>query len=262
MEALGYTPMNNTYGETFLLRQFRDFYSEVVCLKRLVATSAWLAPTAQLTDAATARTRAVTAVWQRLLTLLEQQELAVGRRGGEYGVMFYKEAQYVMAALADETFLHLDWVGKADWQAHLLEARLFDSQSAGEMLFQKIERLLHSGDPVYTDLATVYLLALGLGFQGKFRGSDDRGQLTDYRQRLYAFIMRREPELLHATQPLFPDAYAYTLGAGKAPRLPTAHRWWVLLVCTGLLLGGISHILWLQVSSDLRQTITPILRTQ
>jgi type VI secretion system protein ImpK len=254
--------MNSTFGETFLLHQFHDFYSEVVRLKRVVATSAWIATAAQLTDESTARTRAVTAVWQRLLTLLEQQELAVGRRGGEYGAMCYKEAQYVMAALADETFLHLDWAGKADWQAHLLEARLFDSQSAGEVLFEKIERLLHSGDPVYTDLATVYLTALGLGFQGKFRGSHDGGQLADYRRRLYVFIAHGEPELLHGTQPLFPAAYAHTLGAGKAHRLPTARRWWVLLVCTGLLLGGISHVLWMRLSADLRQTITPILRTK
>jgi len=254
--------MNSTFGKTFLLHQFGAFYSEVVRLKRVVATNAWLAPAAQIADEATARTRAVTAVWQRLLTLLEQQELAVGRHGGEYGAMFYKEAQYVMAALADETFLHLDWVGKADWQAHLLEAKLFDSQSAGEVLFQKIERLVHSGDPVYTDLATVYLTALGLGFQGKFRGSDDGGQLADYRRRLYAFIAHCEPELLQAAQPLFPAAYAHTLVVGKARRLPTAHRWWVLLACTVLLLGGISHVLWVQFSTDLRQTITPILRTK
>ena len=254
--------MNSTLSETFLLSQFRDFYREVVRLKRVVATHAWMAPATQIADAATARTRAVTAVWQRLLTLLEQQELAVGRRGGEYGAMFYKEAQYVMAALADETFLHLDWVGKADWQAHLLEAKLFDSQSAGEVLFQKIERLLHSGDPVYNDLATVYLIALGLGFQGKFRGHDDGAQLADYRRRLYAFIAHREPELLHATQPLFPAAYAHTLVTGKARRLPTAQRWWVLLACTVLLLGGMSHVLWMRVSTDLRQTIAPILRTK
>jgi type VI secretion system protein ImpK len=254
--------MNSTSGATFLLTQFRDFYSEVVHLKRVVATSAWIAPAAQIADMTTARTRAVTAVWQRLLTLLEQQELTVGRRGGTFSAMFYKEAQYVMAALADETFLHLDWDGKADWQTHLLEARLFDSQSAGEVLFQKIERLLHSGDPVYTDLASVYLTALGLGFQGKFRGSDDGGQLADYRRRLYAFIAHGEPELLHAIQPLFPAAYAHTLGAGKAHRFPTSRRWWVLLACTVLLLGGISHVLWVRLSADLHQTITPILRTK
>lgn len=261
MSGKGNGGMNRMLSEAFLVRQFRDFYSEVTRLKHLVAEGSGELPGAYSTPEETARSRAVTVVWQRLLSLLEQQELAVTRRHGDYGGMYYKEAQYVMAALADETFLHLDWAGKAEWQTHLLETRLFDSQSAGEVLFQKLERLLHSADPVYAELAAVYLMALALGFQGKFRGDAHSGQLTAYRRQLYAFITRRAPELRHASRYLFPEAHAHTLEAGKSRRLPTARRWVLMLCGVMLLLGSLSHLLWMRLSTDLRQTIAPILRT-
>jgi hypothetical protein len=69
---------------------------------------------------------------RRLQTLLEMQALEAGRRGGEYGVLYYKEAQYVMAALADEIFLTLDWTGRDTWRSDLLETRLFGTYDAGE----------------------------------------------------------------------------------------------------------------------------------
>lgn len=254
--------MNGTLSETFLLVQFHDFYGEVIGLKRLVASGSWVAAAAPLADADATRTRLVSTVWQRLVALLEHQELAASRRSGDYGAMFYKQAQYVMVALADETFLQLDWAGKADWQAHLLEERFFDSHSAGDVLFQKLEQLLRSRDPVYTDLAAVYLMALALGFQGKFRGSNDGGQLADYRRQLYAFITHREPGLSEAARRLFPAAHAHTLSVGQSRGLPGAQRWFVLLAGVVLLLFGLSHLLWRQLSTDLYNTMAQILQTQ
>jgi len=254
--------MNGTSSETLLVSQFRAFYGEVLRLKRLVTSGTWATSATSPGDEDTVRTQTVTAVWQRLLSLLEQQELVAGRYGGEYGAMFYKEAQYVMAALADETFLHLDWCGKAAWQTQLLEARLFGSQSAGEVLFQKLERLLNNRDPVYAELNTVYLMALALGFQGKFRGSSEAGQLADYRRRLYAGIAHRKPDLLSATRQLCPEAHAHTLVAGQAGRLPTARPWFVLLAGVMLLFWGLTHLLWAQLTDDLHKTIAPILRSQ
>ena len=46
------------------------------------------------------------------------------RTGGEYASALYRRAQYVMAALADETFLYLDWPGRDAWRANLLEFKL------------------------------------------------------------------------------------------------------------------------------------------
>ncbi|MEQ8603571.1 MAG: DotU family type IV/VI secretion system protein [Marivibrio sp.] len=181
---------------------------------------------------------------QQLQSLLEMQALEAGRRGGEYGVLYYKEAQYVMAALADEIFLHLDWPGRTAWREDLLETRLFGSYAAGEKLFQRLDRLLQSGDRVQAELAVVYLLALSLGFRGKYRGAKHDQKLIDYRKQLYYYIYQRRPDLADQTRRLTPQAYDQTQGEARARMLPSPARWYWLFaaVLLGFILLG--HVLW------------------
>jgi type VI secretion system protein ImpK len=255
--------MNATaYSDSFLLSQFRAFYSEVVRLKRLAQAGTWAFAPEDVAEAEADAYQVGTAVWQQLLTVLEQQELIAGRKGGEYGTVLYKDAQYVMAALADEIFLHLDWAGREAWKAHLLETKLFHSHSAGEHLFEKIEQLLLEPDPVFRDLATVYLMALGLGFQGKFRGTDDAGQIDHHRRRLFAFIAHREPDLLNASRHLFPETYSHTLDGGRARKLPDTRQWIALVVGVVLTLVVLSSALWRHLTIDLYNVINRILVIQ
>ena len=65
---------------------------------------------------------------------------------GPLGAEFHREAVYVMAALTDEMFLHLDWEGVDFWLGHLFEARFFHSNLAGEQFFLRIEQLLLRDD--------------------------------------------------------------------------------------------------------------------
>ena len=255
--------MNATASsDSFLLTQFREFYSEVVRLKRRVQAGTWAFSPEDVVEPGADDHQAGTAVWQQLLTVLEQQERIAGRKGGEYGVALYKDAQYVMATLADEIFLHLDWEGREAWKAHLLETKLFHSHSAGEHLFEKIEQLLLEPDPVFRDLAKVYLMALALGFQGKFRGTDDAGQIDHHRRRLFAFIAHREPDILNESRHLFPETYSHTLDGGRARQLPDTRKWIALLVGVVLTLGVISSGLWRHLTMDLYNVINRILMIQ
>lgn len=242
---------------SFLLTQFREFYTEVIRLKRLIQAGTWVF-SASVGGEGTPE-QATTAVWQRLLSVLEHQSAIAGRSGGEYGSVFYREAQYVMAALADEVFLNLNWEGRRAWTANLLEAKLFDSHVAGELFFQKLERLLQNRDPVYIDLAEVYLLALALGFQGKFRGIDDSGQLDYYRRQLFSFISRRDPNILDESRRLFPEAYAHTLDEARARRFPALRKWVTALALLILVLLAVSYGLWLHLTADLSPIIQQLL---
>lgn len=298
----------NEYGDSFLIAPFREFYREVIRLKRVVRAGAWVAPPelmsegdtadlkteagtwvyfpdiisdAGLDDAAeinkgnliapgsppawtlpgptgsglpstleytgqapTEHIRISTVVWQRLLTLFERQSVNAWRYGGTYGSEFYKEAQYVMVALADEIFLHTEWEGKRAWVSNLLESKIFQTHVAGELFFQKLERLLYDRDPVHRDLAAVYLMALSLGFRGKYRGMDDRGQITRYRQQLYSFIFRREPDLDSELKHIFPEAYFHTLREETKKRLPHPRLWIGVLCFVILVYLAATHLLW------------------
>src|ERR1044072_2317156 len=268
------------YGDTFLLAPFREFYREVIRLRRMVVTGAWAgasnaapataeSPEGEAVDlkspagtwvyfpdvipepetgaawvsppggaqapwenthaqegnvpappaangngsgnnggtqlAPTDDMRASTFVWQRLVSLFERQEAQAWRYGGTYGAEFYKEAQYVMVALADEIFLNAEWEGHRSSVSNLLESKIFRTHVAGELFFQRLDRMLVERDPVYRDLAAVYLMALSLGFRGKYRGRDDRGQLERYRRQLFHFVFRREPELENESRHVFPE---------------------------------------------------------
>ncbi|HEY7116735.1 MAG TPA: DotU family type IV/VI secretion system protein, partial [Tepidisphaeraceae bacterium] len=45
-------------------------------------------------------------------------------------------------ALADEIFLNTEWEGRSYWVSNLLETKIYQTHAAGELFFQKLERLL------------------------------------------------------------------------------------------------------------------------
>jgi type VI secretion system protein ImpK len=179
----------------------------------------------------------VNGVWQQLLTLLERQAMEAGQ-GGSFAYEVYREAQYVMAALADEIFLHLEWEGKTTWP--LLEARLFQTHVAGEEIFARVDRLLQRRDPFYLDLAAVYFMSLSMGFQGKYRGLDNR-ECLEYRRQLFRMIYRRDPKLFTSTGPLFPQAYQHTLDKMEVKRLPAQWTWLWLIAMVFVVWAGASE---------------------
>jgi type VI secretion system protein ImpK len=203
---------------------------------------------------------ASTAVWQSFLTLLERQALYARRSGGDFASKVYQQAQYIMAALSDEIFLNLDWGGGESWRENLLEARLFQSHRAGEEIFRRLDILLLQRDPVYLDLARIYLFTLALGFQGKFRdqegGAEDR---TAYRRRLFNFLTKRDPDFKDGAGHLFPEAYASTLDQGELKKVPYLRRWLIGIAAALFAWVVISIPIWHELVLELRPAIQDIL---
>ncbi len=256
----------------FLLDRFHELHREILRLREKVSQGSWVFDGTSGGSAGTggAPDTAPTAVWRSLLTLLERQALDAGRNGGDFALEVYRRAQYAMAALADEIFLHLDWVGRETWRDHLLEARLFGTHRAGEELFERIEALLRDHDTVYGELARVYLAVLALGFQGKYRGRPDGDrELESYRRRLFRFIFGRDPQTVVAGgtggtggtggERLVPQAYASTLDEVSRSKLPYLKPWlWAVAVLTLLWIAG-GHLLWRGTVAGLRPLVDEVL---
>ncbi|NJL58396.1 MAG: DotU family type IV/VI secretion system protein [Desulfobacteraceae bacterium] len=243
-------------GNSFLLEKFREFYAEVMVQKKIVRSGTELSSAPD----SPAECRYSYPIRSRLLNVLDRQIPEARRQGGEYGMNYYKEAQYVMAALADEIFLSMDWKGREEWKSALLEFELFGTYMAGELLFQKADSLLKERDPARTEMASVYLLAISLGFRGKFGDKDDGGKLDSYRRQLYAFIFQKNPELSGAdSRKLFPESYAYTLTQGDEKKLPHLKIWiWLLIGLIALFLI-VSSGIWAYYTDDLRQVVNNII---
>ena len=275
-------------GDSSLLAQFREFYRYVTRLEVMVRSDAWdqaneaRKPALAAAAASSGKTvglqkaigllspdgesatgtngnvpRIALAVRQRLLLLFEHQ----GRDARAHGSESYREAQYVMAALADEVFLQLEWEGRHFWLSNLIETHLFQTHISGELFFQRLERILQDRDPAQKELAAVYFMALSLGFRGRYRAYDDGGRIAYYRQQLYIFIFQRPPELTNEAKQLFPEAYQYTQVSAKKRRLPDIRLWVGLLLFAVFLYIGISHMLWRSVATPLEQSSNKIMDT-
>ena len=233
-------------GRSFLLAAFREFYAEVSRLRRHVQADPW--PAGARPGEGDARPDAPRLLSARLAAVLERQALEAVRAGGEAAAALHREAMYVMAAVGDETFLHLDWWGSAGWASHLLEARLFGTQVAGERVFLRIEELLRDRDAARRDLAAVYLMALSLGFQGRYRSSGDLARVESDRRELFAFVFRRHPSVARGERRLFPQAYQNTL-RDRAPVPPGGPgRWAAIAAGVAVLYLLASTLLWNNVA--------------
>lgn len=236
-----------TPSNSVLLRHFREFYAEVV--RRQEAVTRLSRPPALEPVAAESDEDAGAAAWHVLRALLAAQSEEAARLGGMLGARIYLEVQYVLVALADEIFLNADWEGRSRWP--LLEASLFRTHSAGETVFDRIDRMLARPDYVYADVAAVYFWALSLGFEGKYRGSADRAPLAQYRAQLFQLLYRDRPRLYEAQRPLFPEAYLHNLEEGSGRRLPNPRLWLGVLALVLVLWVGLSQLAWVRVTSHL-----------
>lgn len=259
--------MTAIHANEFLVAQFRDFYTEVIRLKQLIKSSGGMSSvdalpaetvangSEQITSLAvhepsTDQSKLTLLVWQNLIALFRRNAVQVLRAAGKPTDNYF-EAQYVMAAFADDVFIHLDWEGRRAWMSNLLESTLFQSHVAGEMFFEKLDRLLRDRDPADKSLAAVYLTALSLGFRGKYHGLNDHGKLRDYRQELFTFIFRQPADLINDAKVAFPDSYVQNLRKEKRKKLMNPRVWLAVLAFVIFGYLGLSHGVWVRLTARL-----------
>ena len=299
-------------NESFLLAQFRDFYTEVIRLKQMIETSGGMSreevalfdaplggnghakvtaklPPLELHDTLSGSekitslavrgsldsldaldsadepqgelTSLTLLVWQNMIALFRRNGIQILRAAGK-PTDNYLEAQYVMAAFADDVFIHLNWEGRRAWTSNLLESALFQSHIAGEKVFDKLDRLLRHRDPANKSLAAVYLSALSLGFRGKYHGLNDHGKLRRYRRDLFDFIFNKPADLVNESKVAFPDSYVQNVRQEKRKKLTNPRVWLLVLGFVFLTYLAASHGIWLRLTSRLEQTNNEIVEIE
>lgn len=243
----------------FLLQQFQDFYTEVIRLKQQAQVGVLAVAVASGREGTPASVSSpdgnAAVVWNTLVEYLDRQMIEVNRSGSSMLADVQRELLYVMAAVADEVFVHLQWEGQQYWLSHLLEVRLFRSHIAGERIFRNIQAVLVRQDQAAEELAAVYLTVLALGFRGQHWGSDDSAAIDKHRRELLLYLVRSNPRLVDDSKRIFPDAYRYTVQEGVPAQLPIPAIWWLVVACVIAGWLVISAIAWRGLTSETRAGI-------
>ena len=211
-----------------LLFRFQEFYSELLRFREQVTSGIKSLPADSIS--------------QTLGDLLERQASDARTNHDQTGFEVYREAQYVMAALADEVFQSLDWDDRHRWNS--LELRLFRANAAGELFFRKLDWLLQHDDQIHLQLAQIYFFAMCLGFQGKYRETPDRAALALYRQKLFVMIFGGTPKLFREKAQLVALPPVQATPAHAVRYLPPPRLWLALPAGVILLWFVLSFAFW------------------
>ena len=150
---------------------------------------------------------------------------------------------YILAALADEIFLHeLEWPGRIHWDGVLLEERLYGTRIAGERLFDLARMLIASRATGQDDLVVALMQALALGFRGRYRDGNDRGEIRRLRRQLYQLALHRPAPTEIDWGEALPHSEA--LEGGMLARVPALNPWIYATIAAAALLLLVTHLVW------------------
>ena len=258
--------------QLFLVDYFREFYAAVLQHRMQIERSLTPSPeedSIQIREADILAEEKVPGEEQSqiapdivqalLVELMEFQQQTIQRRGDPREQKRFHEIQYVMAAMADEVFLSIEWIGKEYWSTHLLEERLVGTHDAGTRFFDNLDLLLQSRDATRADVLAVYLLAVSLGFRGKHRSVASAPQIAHYRNQAYVTLFQRSPALPEST-PLYPQAYSHTLDGQTPSWLPQLRPWLLSLVGVAVVYILVAHLIWDRRSTSVGNRLDEILQ--
>ena len=160
-----------------------------------------------------------------------------------------KDVAYCACAFADETMLMHQWHGAHTWFDLLLEQSFFNSNRAGDDLFNRIDALLQ--DATNADLAYVYSRVLALGFCGRYRGSEGN-EIRMYIEQLQKYLMRTDPVYAAARQHPYEEYYRVRMSGHRAKCQDRCRyiKWLALFWCLFLI---VSTLIWYRQTSSARE---------
>ena len=255
-------------GGSYLVDQFRAFYAELMAVKKRVASPRSSLASGENASPDSAVLPMAQSVSRQLLGILELQSIEAQRAGGSHSFDINREAQYVMAALADEAMLRIEWPGRDVWTSCLIESALFQTRVAGDLFFDRLDDLLRTRDPARLELTLIYLFALALGFEGRYRGTDCAARMQNYRAALFRLRFGRDADPTSPALQVAPQAYAFTVGDAVPQQMPHIGRAVTVLILVMIGMLGLSQLLWEWKAGPLSQalqvtgTASPLVQAQ
>lgn len=104
-------------------------------------------------------------------------------------------ARYCLCTVLDETAAQTPWGGSGSWSRHSLLVTFHNETSGGEKFFQLLSKLAQNPQQ-HRDLLELMYYCLAMGFEGRFRVSDNgHAQLETLKQRLLQILATAKGEV-------------------------------------------------------------------
>ncbi len=256
--------------DSFILSSFREFFQTLIIEKAEALSFDFkqssapikgeqdLATTQEPTPTQAKDRPLFSSISGKLKDLFDQQFQRAHQQGGSVLEAYYKRAQYIMVALADEVFINLNWSEQETWENNLLETKFFNSHHAGTAIFQQVEAILKENDTTAKEIAQILFWTLGAGFEGKYRDTEDKEPLQKYKESLYKFITSDKPTPIEFSKRKI-CTQAYQASENKTIRYLPSPRIYILAILSILVIYFILSIfVWNQETELLRENISLI----
>lgn len=155
------------------------------------------------------------------------------------------DAGYVMAAVADEVLLLqcAGWAGYGEWIDRPLETILYGTSLAGDRVFETA-RVLVAQERDDPRTATTILLALLIGFRGRYHDPRHRSVIDALQRDLYRLVCHRDYLVDDPAPYAAPNLSATTLTGESMRPLPVLWPWIVGIALVLLAYLPLSHLVW------------------
>lgn len=245
-------------SDSALVHGFQAFYYELLRQKEK-ALSMFFAPIEENNDENknSEVEGYVVGIQKKLIAMIENVMNTINLKS-RINPKFLGDVKYVMAILADEIFLNLQWDGAKFWRYTLIEKQLFQTEIAGDKFFLMLDEIV--SDFGNEEMAFLYLMALSLGFKGRYRDIETSDEhIGWYKDRLYSMLNVKAARLYFPGRShMLESCYDYTYIENNNSQLPD-HRFWTYCVL-GVVFAYIiiSYFVWADITDDIGEILTKI----
>lgn len=264
--------MKITASNSSVIHGFQIFYYDLLRQKEKVLSLYFLnedskdPPSSKETDESETTTErqnevegAIVSVQKKLIEIINKATDTMLFRSRLTSKMI-EEAKYIMVVLADEIFINLKWEGAKFWRFSLLEKQIFHSEVAGDKFFSMLDEIIENITSSSDELAFVYLMALSLGFKGKYRGTENSSdRLGWYKEKLYSKLHNKPSRLFFPGRgKLIESCYDYTYTDDNKAFLPDIKFWtWCVIAVISIYIV-VSFFVWYSITNDVSDVLQKI----
>ena len=245
-------------SDSALVHGFQAFYYELLRQKEK-ALSTFFAPVKDGNDENenSEVEGLVVGIQKKMIAIIENVTYTIHSKS-RINPKFVGDVKYIMAILADEIFLNLQWEGAKFWRYTLLEKQLFQTEIAGDKFFSMLDEIVTELDN--EEIAFLYLMALSLGFKGRYRDIENADKhIGWYKDRLYSMLSAKSARLYFPGRShMIESCYDYTYIENDNSQLPDYRFWTYCVLGVVFAYVIISYFVWSDITDDIGEILAKI----